>query len=300
VSIIARMTRSNLMISFLNRTNEMYKKRLESFWLRPNFIYQFHPKARILRKNKSSVCNWIIREAKEKTPQQDDQMAKNIFIHRFLKVEDELSDEAIIDQITVFFGAAIETSAISTSNCLLLLAMHPEFQQKVYDEIIRVLPDADNSAITHEKLNELQYLDQVMNETLRLFPVVPIIAREVAEDFEIETGARLVKRTVLVLNFFMLFRCKDVWGDDAEQFNPDRFAPENLQRNQLFIPFSMGKRNCIGYRYAKASFKIAIMKIIRNFELSTVMTFKDIKLERMITLKIAGDQSVTLEKRHQK
>jgi len=279
----------------------MYIKRLETFWLRPNIVYQFYPKARILRKNKKLICNWIIDEAvKNIKQQQDDEVNQNIFIRRLLKSKDELSAQAVIDQITVVVGAAIETSATSTSNCLLLLAMHPEIQQKVYDEIIRVLPDADNSAVTHEKLNELTYLEQVMNETLRLFPIVPMIARKVTEDFEIEAGNVLSKETILVLNFFMLFRRKDIWGDDADQFNPDRFAPENIKPSQLFIPFSMGKRNCIGYRYAKASFKIAIMKIIRNFEIKTVMKFKDIKLKRTITVQIGGQHYVALKQRNVK
>jgi len=278
----------------------MYNKRLRNLLLRPKFIYERHPEAIALRATKKSLCDWIIDHAGSSSRQVDvdAKTIDNIYINKFLQIKDELSEQEISDQITTFFAAAIETLSITTANCLLLLAMHPEVQQKLYDEIIRVLPDADNANITNEKLNELQYLEQVMHEALRLLPVVPFIGREATEDFELAAGNVIPKKTIFVINFSMLFRRKDVWGDDANDFNPDRFSSENMKKKEkLFIPFSMGKRNCAGYRYAYAAFKIIILKVIRNFELSTPHKYKDLKYERKVNLKIIGQHTVSLKQR---
>jgi len=94
-----------------------------------------------------------------------------------------------------------------------------------------------------------------------------------------------------------LFRRKDVWGENAEQFVPERFAPENLKKDQLFIPFGNGKRNCIGYRFAYSGFKLIIMKAVRNFLITTDLKFNDLKMERKIALKIIGEHSISIKPR---
>jgi len=285
------------MINFSSfRTHAMFSKRLDNFLLFPGFIYKYHPNFKALRDMKSFVCDWIIKKTESNTSQSEE-LTENVFINRFMKIKDNLDPQSISDQLSTFFGAGIETLSTASANCMLLLAMHPEIQQKVYDEITQVFPDADNSTITPEKLNELKYFEQVMNETMRLLPVLPLIARETLEEFALNPKVTLAPQTIIVINLFTLFRRKDVWGEDAEQFVPERFAPENVKQNQLFIPFSMGKRNCIGYRYAYAQFKIIIMKMIRNFIVTTDLKFDKIEFDGKITLKIVGDHTVSIKKR---
>jgi len=267
--------------------------------LRLDFFNNFHPLAKQIQANKDFVCDWIIDKAGLSTREMDidEKTTQNIFINKFRDVKDELTREQIVNQITTFFGAAIETISTSTANCLLLLAMHPEIQQKLYDEIIRVLPDPDNANITNEKLNEMQYLEQVMHEAMRLLPIIPLIGRQATEDFELAPGATIVEGTNISINLFYLFRRKDVWGENAEQFVPERFAPENVKKDQLFIPFGNGKRNCIGYRFAYSGFKLIIMKAVRNFHITTDLKFNDLKLERKIALKIIGEHSISIKPR---
>lgn len=102
--------------------------------------------------------------------------------------------------------------------------------------------------INLESLNKLQYMERVIKETLRIAPVGPVIFRETMADFELEKGMIIPKGTTFILNIYALHRRKDIWGEKAEIFDPDNFLPENVAKRHpcSFIPFSTGRRNCIG------------------------------------------------------
>lgn len=126
--------------------------------------------------------------------------------------------------------------------------MHPEIQEKAYLEIMSIFP-TDDIEITSESLAKLEFIECIMKESLRLGPTVHAIARENIENFEITSGKIIKKGSVFVVNIYGLHHRKDLWGDDVEKFNPDRFLAENFDgKEKFFIPFSVGKRNCIGYR----------------------------------------------------
>lgn len=83
-------------------------------------------------------------------------------------------------------ATGFETSALITSYCVLMLAMHPEIQQQVYEEIVQVYGQGNKTpTVEYEDLNKLVLLDRVLKETLRLFPVVPYFARKLRKDFEL-------------------------------------------------------------------------------------------------------------------
>lgn len=176
--------------------------------------------------------------------------------------------------------------------------MHQEIQQRVYQEIMTVYP-TDDMEITYDNLTLLTYLENVMKESLRLGPTVHSIAREAMNDFELIPGQKIKKGSLFTINIYGLHRRKDFWGDDAELFNPDRFQPENFEdKQQYFIPFSVGRRNCIGYRYAYTSFKVMMVKLLRHFKFTTKLKLNEIKFNRQIALKLVGEHLVMIEKRN--
>jgi cytochrome P450 len=139
-----------------------------------------------------------------------------------------------------------ETTALTISYMALLLAQNPTIQEKLFEEINAQYPTFDEP-LTLEILNRMTYLELAIKETLRLIPIVPFLGREVKEDFDL--GPCTVKPGMLVaINVFSLHRRKDIWGEDAEEYNPDRFLRENVENRHpfSFIPFSAGARNCIG------------------------------------------------------
>lgn len=121
--------------------------------------------------------------------------------------------------------------------------MHPQIQEKCYEEVMSIFP-SDDDEITPDLLTKLEYVENVMKESLRLGPTVHAIARESMEDFEITPGKIAKKGSIFCINIYGLHRRKDLWGSDAEKFNPDRFLPENFvdKQQNYFIPFSVGKR----------------------------------------------------------
>lgn len=229
--------------------------------------------------------------------EKSDALTQKTFLHRLLLIKDRLSETQIREHIYTVVGAGYGSTATVSAHCILCLSFYPEMQELAYQEIMKVFPTEDSS-ITHNSLLELAYLDRIVKETLRLCPPIHAIARENMENFEIIPGTVMPKATVFVINIYALHHRKDLWGDDADHFNPDRFIPENFEgRQQYYIPFATGKRNCIGYRYALTSFKIILLKLLRNFKFSTTLRPEEIRFSREIDLKLIGEHLVSVEKR---
>lgn len=244
-------------------------------------------------------------EVKSEIPENDQNsdegsFFKNIFLNRLLLLKNIFTIDQMKDHIYTTVAAGYETTGTASAHCILFLAIHQEIQEKAYQEIMKYFP-TDDTPITHQTLLELDYLERVIKESLRLGPTVHSIARETMKDFELTPGEIIQKGSILVVNIYGLHRRKELWGDDVEVFNPDRFLPDNFttQQQQSYIPFSAGKRNCIGYRYASYSFKVMIMKFLRNFKFSTTLKINDINFNRQVALKLFGPHSVTVEKRRQ-
>lgn len=139
---------------------------------------------------------------------------------------------------------------------LVFLAMHPIIQDKLFQEILNLYPD-ENFEVEYESLENLCYLDMVLNETLRLVPPAPSLGRQVEHDTQLAKDIPILPKGMsIAISIYHLHRRKDLWGPDAELFNPDHFLPEHLagKHPYSFIPFSKGFRNCIG-KFLKKKFK---------------------------------------------
>lgn len=223
---------------------------------------------------------------------------QNEFMSKLILLKDKIESERMKHHIITVILAGYETSGNASAHCILFLALHPEVQEKAYQEIMTVFPSAD-TLIDSKSLSQLEYLERVVKESLRFAPAVPHLGREALEDFELSPGRISKKGTLYSIDIFSLHRRKSLWGEDASEFNPDRFLPENFAgKQQFYIPFSAGKRNCIGSKYAAVSFKIAIMKLVRSFKFSSTLKFDEIKFNRQIALKLVGPHLVSVEKRH--
>ena len=178
-----------------------------------------------------------------------DIVERNILIDHILLNEDKFTDQEINDHI-VTFVSGYETWANALAHTMLLIAIHPEIQAKCFEEISCVFSSEDIE-IDAASMNQLQYLDMVQKEVYRLMPTVPIVLRQTREHFELEKGVVIPKNVNFVINLYALHRRKDVWGEDADKFNPDNFLLENANKRHpfSFLPFSSGQRNCIGKLY---------------------------------------------------
>nr|AME15802.1 cytochrome P450 [Bactrocera dorsalis] len=177
------------------------------------------------------------------------------------------------------FAASYETSVGAAYTCLVLLAMHPEIQERLFQELQSVFPDGIAS-VEYDDLKKLPYLDMCASEALRLIPPVAYIGRQTVHDTELIQGVILPRGTQVLLAIYEVHRRKEIWGPDANRFNPDNFLPENVAKRHpySYMTFSKGPRNCLGFRYAEITLRMILIHTVRRLKFSTTFKYEDIVL----------------------
>ncbi|XP_050452061.1 cytochrome P450 4C1-like [Cataglyphis hispanica] len=162
--------------------------------------------------------------------------------------------------------AASETSAITLNFVVFILANFSEIQEKVYQELREIYgtKTPTSTPIKYEDLQRMNYLENVIKETMRLFPVAPLIGRKLTEDLNIG-NIILPKGTDVILQLMAAHRKEKFWPNPLV-FDPDRFLPENTGKsNSFYMPFSLGSRNCMGIKYAMISMKVFLSTLVQTF-----------------------------------
>ncbi|CAK1550978.1 unnamed protein product [Leptosia nina] len=226
------------------------------------FTYDFTDE--IIQKKRKELENSV-----DDTELQNDESVKTVrcFLDYLilLSSRDGITDIELREEVLTFLYAGTDTSSVAICTTLKLLAKYPKVQERVYKEIIEVLGDATRT-ITKDDLPKLKYLERVVKESLRLFPPVPFILRQVFEETELPSGTILPGDTNIIISLWAIGRDPQQWGADADCFDPDRFLPD--RKTGLFIPFSCGPRNCIGYQFAFMSIKLALTAIVRKYRVT--------------------------------
>ena len=227
----------------------------------------------------------------------DEGIERNILIDHIILNEENFTPDEIRDHILTFVSG-YETWGMSLAHSMLLLAMHPEVQEKLFQEVQKHIKSDDDLKKT-EIVNSIEYLELVQREIFRLMPPVPMVLRETLEDFELEPGLIIPKNQKILLNFYALHRQPALWGNDANEFKPERFLPENSEgRNPFaYVPFSGGPRICIAFKYSVISLKIAMIQLLLHYKFTTSMKMEDIKLKSYISLKLCSPHSMQIQKR---
>ena len=190
-----------------------------------------------------------------------------------------------------------ETSALTMSAALLMLAMHQDVQEKVLQEIEVVFNSVDEE-VDNLKLNELPYLEMVIKECMRLFPVLPMTGRHCSKDIELNTCTIPAGCTIMI-NIYNAQRCTKSWGEDAHLFKPERFSQEHFSKIHpyAYIPFSAGPRICIGLKYAMNIMKVVLVHFLRNYKITTALKYHEINLKVAVSLKIVQKYMIQIETR---
>lgn len=178
-----------------------------------------------------------------------------------------------------------------------MLAIHPEYQDRLVDELHAVFSDADEP-VTKEHIAKLSLMDLVIKETLRLYPPAPFIVRQATDDLPLFDGV-IPKGAQFIISLYNTHRNPTIWGESVNEFYPERFLPENSANYHpyQYIPFSAGPRNCIGIRYAKTSLFISLAYLLRNFKFTTDLKLPDVKIRTGVLIKITNKDPVRLERR---
>ncbi|KAJ7754983.1 cytochrome P450 [Mycena maculata] len=178
---------------------------------------------------------------------------------------DAMTDTAMVDQVLTFLAAGHETTASGLSWTLWLLANDPESQRRLRAEVAPVY--AADPRPDYRTLKSLEWLDCVVNESLRVLPPVPLTIR-VADKTDYIEGVKVPKGTVLNIPIRVINTWKPVWGEDAEEFHPARWLSLPKGYNPTFSQFSFiaGPHACIGKTMAVGEMKAVLVALIANFE----------------------------------
>ncbi|GBM27679.1 Cytochrome P450 3A13 [Araneus ventricosus] len=181
----------------------------------------------------------------------------------------DLSLNELVAQCIIFFLGGYETAASTLSFTTYMLALHPDVQEKVHSDLIKVLKER-NGELTYDALQSVKYLDHAISESMRLFPPAIKLERQASADYELgETGIIISKGTVVSVPVYAMQRDPQFFPN-PEMFDPDRWTTEErINREQyLFLPFGAGPRNCVGMRFALTEVKICLAYMILNFKIS--------------------------------
>ncbi|XP_010248250.1 PREDICTED: cytochrome P450 709B2 [Nelumbo nucifera] len=175
-----------------------------------------------------------------------------------------LTVNEIIDECKTFFFAGHETTSNLLTWAMFFLGKDLEWQKRLREEVLSVcgigVPDAD-------KVSKLKLMNMVLYETLRLYSPVIFTERKAAQDIKLG-DLTIPKDTVVTFPFPIIHRNKKYWGDDADDFNPLRFADgfsKAAKHPNALIAFSMGPRVCIGQNFAMLEAKIGMAMILQRF-----------------------------------
>ncbi|EAT42397.1 AAEL006058-PA [Aedes aegypti] len=291
----------------MERVFYVASRRMLNVHLQLDTVYRWtkdYREERALREKMESYAMKIYESAERRfsSPPEDDedqeQEKSRILVHQlFVNKHRKFAKMEILHNIYTIIAAGTDTTANAVSYTCLQLAMHPEQQERLYNEINDIFPNSE-PIITLEALKCLPYLDMVLKEALRLYPAAWIVMRENTDDVIID-GLRIPKGNKFAVNIYSMQRRVDVWGPDANLFNPERFGAERsaTRHRYAFLPFSGGRRDCLGARYAMISMKIMMVHLVKHFRFTTTMREEDINFRFDALLRIIGGHQLQIEKR---
>ncbi|KAF2881549.1 hypothetical protein ILUMI_24625 [Ignelater luminosus] len=188
----------------------------------------------------------------------------------------QLSDDDLTAQALIFFFAGFDS--VSTLMCFAVyeLAVNPDVQQKLREEVDETLKNC-NGSLTYEALLKMKYMDMVISETLRKWPSAIASDRICNKPYTIEPirdgekAVHLEKGDIVWLPTYCLHRDKQFYPD-PDRFDPERFSDENKGNiyPYSYIPFGSGPRSCIGNRFALLEAKTILFYILSKFEITVV------------------------------
>ncbi|XP_044261300.1 cytochrome P450 4C1-like isoform X2 [Tribolium madens] len=223
------------------------------------------------------------------------------FINHLLKLSKtntEIDETALEDELQTILITASETTALTVGITLITLGIYPEIQEKIDQELDMIFGNDDREP-TLEDVNKMEYLERVIKETLRLLSPVPIIAR--ATDRDIKLDSCTIPTGSFVLIPIYLISSKSEFWEEPNKFDPDRFLLENSSNRHrcAFIPFSLGPRNCVGFKFAMMSVKVLLSTILRKYTIkpSEYKKLEDVKIIVGIVAKPVSGYKIKLEKK---
>ncbi|MBX7500717.1 cytochrome P450 [Qipengyuania sp. YG27] len=182
--------------------------------------------------------------------------------------------DEVVDHMNFLMMAAHDTITSSATSLLWLLAKHPEWQERLRDEVDAVTGGADSQGkprdLAYEDLGKLELTEMAFKEALRFIPPVPSMPRRALRDFEFG-GYRIPAGTPVGINIHWTHHSDEYW-DEPEKFDPLRFTPDKVKARHKYawVPFGGGAHMCLGLHFAYMQVKILMAQLLPRYRVELV------------------------------
>jgi cytochrome P450 len=183
------------------------------------------------------------------------------------KARGEQTDRQLRDELMTMLLAGHDTTALTLTYTWYLLSEHPDAKRQVHEELDRLL---DGRPPTAADARQMEYVDRVLQEAMRLYPPVYMMFRQPRTDVRIG-GYRIPEGAAVMLPQWVVHRSSR-WYDDPGTFDPDRWTPDrrSARPRYAYFPFGAGPRHCIGKQFSLLEAKLILGTVAQRFSLDRV------------------------------
>ncbi|XP_042503471.1 cytochrome P450 704C1-like [Macadamia integrifolia] len=256
-----------------------------------------------LRKNIKVIDSFMYKLISKRIEQNknspgDASLKKDDILSRFLELN-ETDPKYLRDIVLNFLVAGRDTTATTLSWFLYMLCKHPHMQEKIAKEVKEATNMKENTSfdefaanLTEENLDKMQYLYAALTETLRLYPAVAVDAKICFSDDTLPDGYNVSKGDMVAYQPYVMGRMKFIWGEDAEEFRPERWFNEDgvfrQESPSKFTAFQAGPRICLGKEFAYRQMRIFSALLLGRFVFKLSDEKKPVHYRTMLNLHIDG------------
>jgi len=234
-----------------------------------------------VRESRNLILSVI--QARRAKQEQDEFDFLSIYLAAKDKNGEYFSDKELLDELITLIVAGYETSAGTLNWAWLMLALNSQAEACLLDEALRLSPDGEE--IEQQAITDMTYTQQLLEETLRLYPPVWLFTRRATADdtfanFDVESG------TDIYLSPYVLHRSEEYWPD-PERFEPARFGADSVYKkgDRPYFPFSLGPRRCLGEYFSFLEMKVHLGLLVRKFRM-TLVSKQNPEMELGINLRV--------------
>lgn len=217
-----------------------------------------------------------------------------MFIQDAAKKGEAYDDVFLKDMVLNFLIAGRDTTAQALSWIFWLLMGHPKVEAKIMEEIKDVLNDLP---ITYENSAQLKYLQNVINEGIRLYPSVPEDSKIALRDDTLPDGTFVPKDCVVQYSPYAMGRSTELWGPDAEDFRPERWEGRDFPSSFIYPAFNAGPRECLGKRLAWVEMRACLAEVLRNVTFELAVPRDAVKQDMQLTIGMSSGLPCTVKAR---
>lgn len=189
------------------------------------------------------------------------------------------TDEIMAAQAFFFFLAGLDPCASLMFTTMVELGRNPEMFKKLHKEIDRTF-ERCNGQLSYDDVMDMEYLDNVLNESMRMYPPIGFLTRECVKDTVLPVGNIKIDKGTKIFTPIYEYHHDPNHFEEPEKFDPDRFTRDKNMSDLIYLPFGKGNRACIGIRYSKLQVKAGLVQVLRHFSVNTFVQKGGIKFKK--------------------